>query len=438
MKHKIDIKVKGGEKMNVNVNAAVINKVFKDASSKSSLGGKTASDSFSKTFNKLIEKHDSKEVNNKEVNKEDGKESSDNLDENTAMSLLSGFLLEIPMNDSLEESQVEHEFKDIKMVDTSIKMDQLSEEVISLENFDLASKREEDKISKTSELPDFNLEATEKENLDLEKVRPPTRWQDIEGDEKGKSADKISQDKKLSKEVRQIDTKDSGGLTSQKISKDTLKIDFKDLMLRDTNEVKESKTMVSENPKPIDIKTDTIEIPKNLDTNFMLNRIQNMFFNLDMDQMQDTLSFENLQNIKDTMVQFMKISKEGDTSVMKVRLYPEELGSINISLKLYKGGLIADIIVESEKIKALFLNSSNVLNRTLVEQDIPVKNINISVSDNFNSFEGFSEEASGGDKHQNPREDLNRNNRQDLRTSPLDDIRVKNIRDLSKGLSILA
>ncbi len=441
MKHKIYKKTGGGEKMNVNVNAAAVEKAFKDTHIKSNLGKKDNNDSFLKTFNKFIEKHkhDPKEVNKKEANKEVG-EDSEKLDEDTTMSILNGFLLELPINmdGSLEESQVKHEPKDIGMMDISIRMDELSEEVINLENFDLTSQTEEDKPSKTSELPEFNLEAIEKENLDLERLKPPTRWQDIDVDDIKNSVDEISQDNKSNKDIRQIVTKGSEGLTSQKVTDDTVKMEPKDLIAKGVSEVKEPKPMASENVKPIDIEVDSLEIPKNLDNNFIFNRIQNMFFNLDMEQMQDTLSFENLQNIKDSMVQFMKISKEGDTSVMKVRLYPEELGSINISLKLYKGGLIADIIVESEKIKALFLNSSNVLNRTLVEQDIPVKNINISVSDNFNSFEGFSEEASGGDKHQNPREDLNRNNHKDLNTSPLDDMRVKNIRDLSKGLNILA
>ncbi|OLS03770.1 flagellar hook-length control protein FliK [Tissierella creatinophila] len=181
----------------------------------------------------------------------------------------------------------------------------------------------------------------------------------------------------------------------------------------------------------------TIEKPKTLETNFIFNRIQNSFVNVG--KIENSLSSQNLQGIEDSMIEFMKVSKEGDTSVMKVRLYPEELGSIDISLKLSGGKLIADIIVESEKIKALFLNSSNILNKALVEQNIAIKDINITVNENLNSFENFKGETNERDRQGNPQSHLNRNKNGDgsLNTSPLDDMRIKNINKQSGSLDIL-
>src|SRR5699024_5568928 len=77
-------------------------------------------------------------------------------------------------------------------------------------------------------------------------------------------------------------------------------------------------------------------------------------------------------------------------------LYPEELGSIDISLKLDKGKLIADIIVASDKIKEMFLDNSSLLNRNLIEQNLPIKNINIRVNDAFNNLENANGETGDG------------------------------------------
>ena len=172
-----------------------------------------------------------------------------------------------------------------------------------------------------------------------------------------------------------------------------------------------------------------------LDTNFLLNRIQNSF--LGLEEVAENLSSENILNIEDSIVKFMKVSKEGDTSLMKVKLYPEELGSIDISLKLHKGKLMADIIVQSEKIKDMFLNSSGLLNRTLEEHNISVKHINVSVNDGFERFESFSGQANDGKSRGENQQNTNRNMDKDLGNSPMDSMRIEDINKTNKGLNIL-
>lgn len=172
-----------------------------------------------------------------------------------------------------------------------------------------------------------------------------------------------------------------------------------------------------------------------LDTNFLLNRIQNSF--LGLEEVAENLSSENILNIEDSIVKFMKVSKEGDTSLMKVKLYPEELGSIDISLKLHKGKLMADIIVQSEKIKDMFLNSSGLLNRTLEEHNISVKHINVSVNDGFEGFERFSGQANDGKSSGENQQNTNKNMEKDLGNSPMDSMRIEDINKTNKGLNIL-
>lgn len=173
----------------------------------------------------------------------------------------------------------------------------------------------------------------------------------------------------------------------------------------------------------------------NVDTNFLLNRIQNSISGLE--KMDEMLSLENLQNIEDTMIKFMKVSKEGDASLMKVKLYPEELGSIDISLKFQNGKLIADIMVESEKVRAMFLNNSDILNKNLLEQNIPLKNINVWVNDKFNSFGNFNGQGKEGQADQEKGQNLNRSLTKDLNNSPIDNMRIEKINNGVRSLNIL-
>lgn len=182
----------------------------------------------------------------------------------------------------------------------------------------------------------------------------------------------------------------------------------------------------------------TTETPKNIETDFIMNRIQNSFSNID--EIEKSMSPQNLQNIQDKMIHFMKVSKEGDASMMKVRLYPEELGSIDISLKFQNGKLMADIIVQSESIKEMFLNGSNLLNKNLLEQNIPIKNINVTVDENLNSFENQSGQAGHGQgRESHTGRSLNRSNivSGNVNQNPIDDMRIDRINKAVKGLDIL-
>lgn len=173
----------------------------------------------------------------------------------------------------------------------------------------------------------------------------------------------------------------------------------------------------------------------NLEANIVLDRMQNSIAGLRKED--EIISLENLQRAEDSMIKFIKVSKEGDTSVMKVKLYPEELGSIDISLKFQNGKLIADIMVESEKVKVMFLNNSQILNKSLLEQDIPLKNINISLNEKFDNFGNFSGQGKGRGTNQEASQDGRRNLVKDSEHSPIDNMRIEKINKGLKSLDIL-
>lgn len=211
------------------------------------------------------------------------------------------------------------------------------------------------------------------------------------------------------------------------------------LDIKEAKDIKNSGSLDKKNLETLGENTN-VEEAKLSETNFLFDRIQSSI--LGLEEADDTLSTQNIQTIEDNMIKFMKVSKDGDTSVMRVKLYPEELGSIDISLKLDKGKLIADIVVASDSIKDMFLNSSSLLNKNLVEQNIPIKNINITVNDSFENLENPSGEAgSSGSKEGNKQGQNPRGNaRNRLINSPMDNVRIDSINKANignEGLNIL-
>lgn len=98
---------------------------------------------------------------------------------------------------------------------------------------------------------------------------------------------------------------------------------------------------------------------------------------------------DNLQKINDTIVKMMETGKDGNAEMMKVKLFPEELGEVNISLKMEAGKLTARIQVDNDVVKALFTEKLNELNSNLVKQNIRLDSINVDLnmnSGNHNSF----------------------------------------------------
>ena len=96
------------------------------------------------------------------------------------------------------------------------------------------------------------------------------------------------------------------------------------------------------------------------------------------------ISNENIQNINDSIIQLMETATEGNTNVMKVQLYPEELGAVNITLKMEGGKLIAKIFVEDDYVKQLFTGRIEQLNNNLIKQNINMEEIFVELNSNFN------------------------------------------------------
>ena len=121
------------------------------------------------------------------------------------------------------------------------------------------------------------------------------------------------------------------------------------------------------------------------------------------------LSSENVQKLNDTIIQLLETTKEGDTSVLKVKLYPENLGRVDVSVKMEEGKLIANIMVDNEQIKGMFTKSINELSESLLKQNIQMERINIDLKPNTNS--NSMNQSFNNNQHENSDHQSNIKNR---------------------------
>lgn len=129
-------------------------------------------------------------------------------------------------------------------------------------------------------------------------------------------------------------------------------------------------------------KEEPIEESKWLNHNMETSQKVNIANNIE--QQPKAISNENIQNINDSIVQLMETTTEGNTNVMKVQLYPEELGAVNITLKMEDGKLIAKILVDDDYVKQLFVGKIEQLNNSLIKQNVNMKDIFVELNSNSN------------------------------------------------------
>ena len=108
---------------------------------------------------------------------------------------------------------------------------------------------------------------------------------------------------------------------------------------------------------------------------------------------------ENIQAVNETIIELIDLSGNGKDNTMKVKLYPEELGYVDVTLKMEEGKLVARILVENEQVRELFNNHMNQLNDKLARQDIHIERVQIDLNLNSNHH---SNSSNGQNSNKNP------------------------------------
>lgn len=98
----------------------------------------------------------------------------------------------------------------------------------------------------------------------------------------------------------------------------------------------------------------------------------------------DKLSMINIKNIENQIIDEVKVINTEELKEINVQLYPKQLGSINIELKLEDGNLKAKILVDNQVTKDLLTNSIGDLNKNLLKQNIELKEVFVDVNSDFN------------------------------------------------------
>jgi|GEM_PF-2143741 len=148
-----------------------------------------------------------------------------------------------------------------------------------------------------------------------------------------------------------------------------------------------------------------------------------------------TISFEaNINKLEETIVKSITAIKEGEHSILKVKLQPENLGKVDLDVTMENGKLTAKINVESNHIRDLFNENLSQLHQGLLKQNIQVGRIIVEVNPG-NDTAQWNFEKQGNFRHGNRRTPENGNRQSALKS--ISEIRAtQDIRQT--GLDILA
>lgn len=89
---------------------------------------------------------------------------------------------------------------------------------------------------------------------------------------------------------------------------------------------------------------------------------------------------ENLELATKEILHQMETLKDGDKTMVKVRLNPKELGEMEISLSMEEGRLTGKIVVGNKEIQQIFTDKLHELNQTLKENRIDVASFEVKLS----------------------------------------------------------
>lgn len=188
-----------------------------------------------------------------------------------------------------------------------------------------------------------------------------------------------------------------------------------DKLIHDTNSKVENKVEEEE----LKLKENESRITKDMIFNTYIQENKAIEINSEILPEEQILPKENIQNIDETIIRLVETTNEGQTSVMKVQLYPEDLGTVNVELKMDKGKIITRILVDNDQIKQLFISKVNEISENLGKQNISMEKVEVELNDNLSLNSNTNSDA---------RENFNRNNREQFKRNQFFDFDREQLR----------
>lgn len=90
---------------------------------------------------------------------------------------------------------------------------------------------------------------------------------------------------------------------------------------------------------------------------------------------------QNLEKATDEILRSMETMKDGDRTTMKLKLHPEELGKMEITLTLTEGRLSGKILLDNHEAKQLFNQKIDELSETLSKNNVQVARFEVGIGE---------------------------------------------------------
>ncbi len=142
---------------------------------------------------------------------------------------------------------------------------------------------------------------------------------------------------------------------------------------------------------------------ENILINSASSRVKNPWIDKPLPADLEDLGLENIHRLADRIIDSIKVTNLDTASLLEVQLYPEELGAVNIKLKLEDGKIIGKILVENQLTKSLLVNSLSQLNQNLAKENINLEKLEIDINTGLNGSlaeKNFSENQGQRDFNQ--------------------------------------
>jgi|GEM_PF-7033834 len=103
-----------------------------------------------------------------------------------------------------------------------------------------------------------------------------------------------------------------------------------------------------------------------------------------------TVEKENLEVVTKEILHRMETLTEGNKTMIRVKLHPEEMGEMEVSLSMEEGRLTGKIIVGNKEIQQIFTEKLNELSQTLKDNRIDVASFEVKISPDLNQNQDHS------------------------------------------------
>lgn len=104
----------------------------------------------------------------------------------------------------------------------------------------------------------------------------------------------------------------------------------------------------------------------------------------------------NIQIASSEIIHRMETLSEGESTAVKVKLHPEGLGEMEITMSMEKGKLSGSILVENKEIRQIFTDRIHELSQTLKESNISVAKFDVGIG----AGQDQSQERQQGQRHE--------------------------------------